>query len=176
MDVKVRGRKGIYRYRTVGLLTLLIPTLLAVTAYSGEWEEAGAAYHRGDYATAYRLFKPMAQQGMPEAQFILGLMYDNGRGVAQNYATAVKWYRKAAEQGFAKAQFNLGVSYEGGQGIPQNYILAYMWFSLASSALEGEGRDIAIKSRDSIASKMTLEQIAAAQLLAREWKPKKEGK
>ena len=75
--------------------------------------------------TAYRLFKPMAEQGMAEAQFILGLMYDNGRGVPQDYAMAVKWYRKAAEQGIAKAQFNLGISYEDGQGVPRNYILAY---------------------------------------------------
>jgi TPR repeat protein len=163
-----------YRYLTVGLLTLLISTSLAVTAYSGEWEEAVAAYGRGDYTTAYRLFKPMALQGIPEAQFILGLMYDNGRGVPQDYAMAVKWYRKAAEQGVAKAQFNLGVSYEDGQGVPRNYILAYMWFDLASSALGEEGRERAIKNRNSVASKMTLEQIAEAQLLAREWKPKKE--
>lgn len=157
-----------------GLLTVLISTSLAVTAYSGEWEEAVAAYGRGDYTTAFRLFKPMAQQGIPEAQFILGLMYDNGRGVPQDYAMAVKWYRKAAEQGIAKAQFNLGVSYEDGQGVPRNYILAYMWFDLASSALEGEGRERAINNRNRVASKMTLEQIAEAQLLAREWKPKKE--
>lgn len=174
MGGKLRESKETYRYLAFGLLTLLISTSLAVTAYSGEWEEAVAAYSRGDYTTAYRLFKPMAQQGMPEAQFILGLMYDNGRGVPQNYAMAVKWYQKAAEQGIAKAQFNLGVSYEDGQGVPRNYILAYMWFDLASSAFEGEGRERAIKHRNGVASKMTLEQVAEAQLLAREWKPKEE--
>jgi TPR repeat protein len=174
MGVMLHERKRAYRYLAFGLLTLLVSTSLAVTAYSGEWEDAVAAYSRGDYTTAYRLFKPMAQQGMPEAQFILGLMYDNGRGVPQDYAMAVKWYRKAAEQGIAKAQFNLGVSYEDGQGVPQNYILAYMLFDLASSALAREGRERAIKNRNSVASKMTLEQIAEAQLLAREWKPKKE--
>jgi len=174
MGDKLRERKGTYRYLAFGLLPLLVSTSLAVTAYSGEWEDAVAAYSRGDYTTAYRLFKPMAQQGMAEAQFILGLMYDNARGVPQDYAMAVKWYRKAAEQGIAKAQFNLGISYEDGQGVPRNYILAYKWFDLASSALEGEGRERAIKNRNSVASKMTLEQIAEGQLLAREWKPKKE--
>ncbi len=172
MGVRERERKGLYRYLTFGLLTLLFSTSLAVAVFGGQFEDAVAAYDRGDYATAIRLIKPLAEQGNAETRFILGLMYDNGRGVAQDHAMAVKWYRKAAEQGIAKAQFNLGVSYEDGQGVPQNYMLAYMWFDLASSALEGEGRERAIKNRNAVASKLTLEQIADAQLLAREWKPK----
>ena len=46
----------------------------------------------------------MVPQGDADAQFNLGFMYDNGRGVAQNDAEAVRWYRKAAEQGDAGAQ------------------------------------------------------------------------
>ena len=172
MGVRGQERKELYRYLTFGLLTLLVSTSLAVAVFGGAFEDAVAAYDRGDYATAIRWIKPLAEQGNAETQFILGLMYDNGRGVAQDHAMAVKWYRKAAEQGIAKAQFNLGVSYEDGQGVPQNYMLAYMWFDVASSALEGEGRERAIKNRNAVASKLTLEQIADAQLLAREWKPK----
>ena len=40
----------------------------------------------------------------------LGLMYSQGKGVAQDYATAASWYRKAAEQGYASAQYNLGAA------------------------------------------------------------------
>ena len=54
------------------------------------------------------------------AQYNLGVMYENGRGVPQNDAEAVKWYRKAAEQGLASAQNNLGVMYANGEGVPQN--------------------------------------------------------
>jgi hypothetical protein len=56
--------------------------------------------------------------------------------------------------------------------VPQDHVLAHMLFDLAVSRLEAEERDMAIKNRDIVASKMTPEQIAEAQKLAREWKPK----
>ncbi len=52
-----------------------------------------------------------AEQGDAMAQFNLGVMYNTGRGVAQDYKQAVAWFRKAAEQGDAMAQFNLGLMY-----------------------------------------------------------------
>ncbi|MGA6993756.1 MAG: hypothetical protein WBX50_07645, partial [Candidatus Deferrimicrobiaceae bacterium] len=93
MAVKVRGRKGKYLYLMVGLLTLLFSTSMAVTAFGGPFDDAVAAYERRDFKEAYRLFKPLAQQGIREAQFNLGIMYDNGLGVQQDYAEAEKWYR-----------------------------------------------------------------------------------
>ena len=60
-----------------------------------------------------------AEQGNADAQYNLGVMYDNGRGVPQDDKTAVKWYRLAAEQGDASAQSNLGVMYGTGQGVPR---------------------------------------------------------
>ena len=55
-----------------------------------------AASQREDYATAYRLWRPLADQGDASAQNNLSLMYNNGQGVPQDYAAAVSWYRKAA--------------------------------------------------------------------------------
>lgn len=81
-----------YRYLAAGLLTLLISTSLAVTAYSGQFEDAVAAYKRGDYATAYRLFKPMAEQGHAEAQYNLGGMYFRGQGVPRDFVLAHMWF------------------------------------------------------------------------------------
>ena len=46
------------------------------------------------------------------AQYNLGSMYYNGRGVLQDYEEAVFWYRLSAEQGDAYAQRNLGLMYE----------------------------------------------------------------
>jgi TPR repeat protein len=83
MGVKVLGRKGTYRYLTFGLLTLLISTSLAVKAFGGPFEDATAAIERGDYEEAYRLTKPLAEQGNAEAQFNLGILYANGQGVPQ---------------------------------------------------------------------------------------------
>ncbi len=85
----------------------------------------------------------------------------------------MKWYRKAAEQGNDSAQFNLGVMYTKGRGVPQDYVQAHMWYNLAAAGSPpGEDRDSAAKNRDIVAERMTPAQIAEAQRLAREWKPK----
>ena len=63
----------------------------------------------------------VAKQGNAKAQYNLGGMYYNGKGVRKDYAQAVQWYRKAAEQGNAKAQFNLGLMYYNGQGVSHDY-------------------------------------------------------
>ncbi len=168
-----------------------------------------AAYKKGDYATALREFRPLAERGDAKAQYALGVMYRNGKGVPQDDAEAARWYRKAAEQGNAKAQHNLGVIYSNGQGVPRNYAeavgwwrkaaeqgvaeaqynlglmyvngegvprdyaQAHMWYSLAASRLPpGEDRDKAVRNRDILVAEMTPAQIAEAEKLAREWKPK----
>ena len=80
-------------------------------------------------------FKKMlqaAEQGNVDAQFNLGVMYDNGRGVRQDYKQAVQWYRKAAEQGHADAQYNLGVAYKKGEGVRQDDAQAVQWYRKAA--------------------------------------------
>ena len=140
----------------------------------------GFMYNRGqgvlqNYAEAVEWYRDAADQGYARAQFNLGLMYHKGEGVPQDGAEAVMWYRKAAEQGFADAQLNLGLMYGKGRGVPQDYILAHKWSSLAASkypASEKERRDKAIRNRNTLATQMTPAQIAEAQKLAHEWKPK----
>tara|TARA_B110000914_G_C15067684_1_gene266982 strand:+ start:166 stop:492 length:327 start_codon:yes stop_codon:yes gene_type:complete len=74
--------------------------------------------------------KRLAEQGEADAQFDLGLMYDNGRGVPENNAEAVKWYRLSAEQGNEFAQLNLGLMYDSGDGVPENSLTSYVWMSV----------------------------------------------
>lgn len=102
------------------------------SAIAGPYEDAGAAYTRGDYATALRLMRPLADQGDARAQSNLGLMYAEGKGVPQDFAEAVRWYRKAADQGYARAQSNLGLKYDDGQGVPQDYAEAVKWYRKAA--------------------------------------------
>ena len=145
---------------------------LTAPAWAG-FDEGTAAYDRGDYATALREWRPLAKQGVADAQYNLGVMYGEGLGVPQDYAKAVGWWRKAAEQGHATAQYNLGVAYHNGEGVPQNYAQAHMWYNLAASGFSpGEDRDKVVKNRDHVAKRMTPAQISEAQKLAREWKPK----
>ncbi len=126
------------------------------------------AFQRGDYPTALRIFQQFADQGYADAQFNLGVMYVEGQGVTQDYAAALRWYRKAADQGYASAQTNLGVMYSKGRGVTQDYVQAHVWFNLAAA----RGQKLGKKNRDLLAKKMTPAQIAEAQRLAREWKPK----
>jgi TPR repeat protein len=133
-------------------------------AVAGPWEDGYAAYDRGDYATALHLSGPLAEKGDTSAQKSLGVMYAKGHGVPQNYAEASKWYRLAAAQGNEFAQHNLGGLYITGVGVPQ----AYMWYSLSAALGPQDARD----SRDKVALLMTPAQIAEAQKLTREWKPR----
>ncbi len=85
-----------------------------------------------------------------------------------DYATALKEWRSLAEQGDAAAQYNLGVMYREGQGVPQDDVQAHMWFNLSAA----HGMESARTLRDKLAEKMTPAQLADAQRLALEWKPK----
>ena len=116
-----------------------------------------------------------AEQGDADAQGQLGWMYYKGLGVPQDYQEAVRWFRAAAEQGEAKAQFNLGLMYYQGEGVLEDFVQAHMWANLAASQLKGDDRKNSAELRDQLAQLMTREQIAEAQRLSREWKPKGSG-
>ena len=96
-----------------------------------QFQQGFEASTRGDYQTAFKLWLPLAEQGDAAAQFNLGVMYGNGRGVKQDYFEAVKWYRQAEKQGDAKAQLNLGVMYINGDGVRQDDEQAKEWFGKA---------------------------------------------
>jgi TPR repeat protein len=117
-----------------------------------------------DFVEAMKWFRLSAAKGFARAQFRIGLMYDKGVGVLQDYAEAVKWYRLAAAQGEASAQVNLGAMYDTGQGVLQDYIKAHALFNLAAT----KGNATAAKNRDIVAKRMTPQQIADAQKLARD--------
>ena len=76
-------------------------------------------------------YRKAAEQGFAQAQYNLGVMYENGRGVRQDYIQAVQWYRKAAEQGIAQAQYNLGLMYAKGEGVRRDHKIAKEWFGKA---------------------------------------------
>ena len=112
-----------------------------------------------------------AEQGDASAQFNLGVMYVNGRGVPEDDVEAVRWFRLAAEQGDALAQLGLGVMYANGRGVPQDNVSAHMWLNLATAKSTGEERERRAKMRDTVAESMTREDLSEAQRRAREWAP-----
>ncbi len=137
---------------------------LAAPAWAGFWDGVGA-YNRGDYQTALREWTPVAEQGDGLAQNNLGILYDEGHGVAQDFARAAAWYRKAAEQGHDDAQNNLARLYENGLGVEQDLVRAHMWYNLAATRGNGAGLD----NMDGVAAKMAEAEIGEALSRAREW-------
>jgi uncharacterized protein len=157
-----------YRTFKATVAALMLAVSLAGSVAAGPFEDGAAAYKKGDHATALRLLGPLAEEGNVAAQFNLGVMYQLSNGVPQDNEVAVSWYRNAAEQGLAEAQYNLGVMYANGEGVPQDYAAAHMWFNLAAASRNRN----AVKARDIVAAQLTPAQVAEAQKLAREWKPK----
>jgi len=102
-------------------------------AMADPYEDAVAAYQRGDFATALRLWHPLAAQGNSNAAYVLGMMYDDGMGVAPDAQAAAQWYRQAAEQGNAWAQYALGAKYITGDGVALSYQEAAKWTALAAA-------------------------------------------
>ena len=151
------------------LLSLTFLFLFSGNSFGDEYQDGMDAYTRQDYKTAHKFWLPLAEQGSASAQFYLGLMYSNGRGVPQDYKEAIRLYRLSAEQGRAFAQYNLGVMYEKGQGVPQDYVLAHMWWNICGSS----GHKGCVKNKNLVENKMTPSQIEKAQEMTKNWKPKK---
>ena len=150
--------------KPVALVIAALFSLAFTPLVAQDFEKGVAAYNSGDYSTAAREFTPLANQGDEVAQYNLGLMYYNGKGVPQDYAEAARLYRLAADQGYAKAQNNLAVMYEMGHGLKQDNVMAHMWYNLASA----NGSDKSAEWRDERAGLMTSADVSKAQAMARE--------
>jgi TPR repeat protein len=176
-------------------------SLLAMScAWAGDYDDGIAAARRGDDALALIKHKIAASNGDARSQAILGMNYENGKGVVQDYVEAVRLYKLSAAQGYSIGQYFLGNAYAKGIGILQNdseavilfklaaaqnnvfaqlrladsylhgigvqqdHIRAHMWYNLIAA----RGDPDMVNKRNLIAAKMTSQQIAEAQKLARE--------
>jgi TPR repeat protein len=91
----------------IGGILLAAQSMGTVAAFAGPWEDGMAAYNRGDYMPAIRLFRPLAEQGNAKAQNVLGVMFRKGEGVAKSPARAHMWFSLAAKRGEAGARAEL---------------------------------------------------------------------
>jgi TPR repeat protein len=117
---------------------------------------------------AAQLLRERAANGDPDAQFTLGKNYERKK----DFAEAARWYRKSADQGNSYAEASLGIFYRAGKGVARDEVQAEMWFLVALDRAAAGDRDTLIEMRDSVAAHLTPQQLAEAQRLAREWKPK----
>lgn len=119
--------------RTLAAVLVLVPAALL----AGEFQDGVDAAARGDYETAIRHWRPLAEAGHVDAQFNMGLLYDNGAGVERNLFEAASWYRRAAEAGDRTAQAYLAEMYARGHGVERSFTEAVEWYRKAALQRDG---------------------------------------
>lgn len=122
-------------FRTLVSALFLAVCLLAPPADAGQLEDARDAYNKGEFAKALALLKPLAESGVAEAQYSIGVIYAFGEGVPLDYAEAMKWFLMAADQSEPMALLNIGTMYIQGYGVSRDVVEADKWFSKAILAL-----------------------------------------
>ena len=148
--------------RNICIISFLI---FSLSSYGqSELDTTREALEAGDYEVAYEKLLPLAEAGNPEAQYNLGVMYQEGLVVEQNYGKAVKWFRKAAEQGDVQAQYNLGGISHHGYGLQKDNVQAYAWAGIAAA----NGNTNAIQVHNYLEKHLTPNELEEARQLARE--------
>jgi TPR repeat protein len=115
---------------TLTLATVLSLAFTQVTAQ--DFNKGLEAYVTNDFATAFKEWKPLADQGDASAQGRLGIMYQKGHGVLKDAVEALYWLRLSSEQGDATGQYALGSMYFTGSGVPKERSEVLKWFRLSA--------------------------------------------
>ena len=117
-------------------------TRIDPTTIAGVQNNLGSLYlNQKNYVDALKWYRKAAEQGQRDAQYNLGIMYDQGWGVTKDEIEAVKWFMKAATQGHAGAQYNLGCAYRDGKGVRQNFVEANKWYLKAAEQGHAEAQN-----------------------------------
>ena len=118
---------------TRGWITLMLCLIYTGQLWADDYETGRSAYISGDYDRALQILQPLADSGDPEAQKIMGIMYDYGHGVAKDQQAALNWYLRAADQGNPDVQYHVGAKFFHGEGTAQDYAAAAKWWELAAN-------------------------------------------
>ena len=116
----------------VTLTTSLMLMAIARVAVAGPLEDGRAAFNRGDYATALRLWYSLADFGNAQAQNNIGIMYRDGLGVPRNYVEALRLFGFAIAKELPEAEYNLGDLY-GRPWAKQDLKASLFWMRQAAS-------------------------------------------
>jgi len=156
------------RKQGLGFLLLGAGTVFFAAACSDGGSASAKAVEKRDYHKAFPLCLHLAKQGDLGAQNDVGLMYEQGKGVAKDHMRALDWYRRSAEGGYSVAQNNLGSMYEKGQGARKDNVQAGKWYIIAAAQGNIEG----FKKLALLRDKVSQSQLEESQKLAQSWMQK----
>ncbi len=152
--------------KRLGFFLAALAMLAAPAAWAG-FDDGVAAYDRGDYAAAFHVWRPLAEQGDVSPQYRLGRLYEDGDGVPRHDVEALRWFDAAGEQGDKEALVSIGIFHADGRGVPRDTFKAYMWWEIA--ARHGSGLARALQT--TVERQLTQAEKDEARRLADEWRP-----
>jgi TPR repeat protein len=133
---------------------------------AGPFEQGLEALEAGNFAEAYCLWRPLAEQGDADAAYHLGWLYANGNGLKVDVQAAMQWWLQAADQGHADAMFALGMAYTTGEDIEQDEGEALRWYLAAADAGNEDARDMI---RTKVRNQSREVQARLATLIQKPW-------
>ncbi len=161
------------RFTIAALLIFALAS--AATPARADYRAGIAAYQAGRYEQALKEFQPLAERGVPGAEFMLGVMYFYGKGVVRDASVAAVWFYKAASKGDPNGQLAFGSLHIRGTGVRRDLVKAYMWLTLAAQSEVAGLQQQAILLRDDASHLMTPEEVEKAQQLAADFEPTSAG-
>ncbi|TAH33784.1 MAG: hypothetical protein EYC62_06175 [Alphaproteobacteria bacterium] len=140
---------------------------LGFMLYQGAGDSGDKTSVAQDYTQAAKYLKMAADQGVPMAQHLMGLLHLRGQGVAMNMYEALRWSSLAADNGIHESMYNAAMlSVRRPGATMQDYINAYKWFTI----LTAQGYPGAAENRMMITKYMPYNAIQYADALARNWR------
>ena len=133
--------------RAVAFLVLLLSSY-PIAAHAGPYEDGDAAFRARNYAAAFKLWQPLADDGHAEAQLGVATLYYSGLGVVMDYDLAFEWFSKAAAQGLPRANYMLGAMYRDGRGVREDHDKAIAYLRKAADRDRRRGASL-LRSRPS---------------------------
>jgi uncharacterized protein len=173
-DILISGLFLLRRSTPAALLLALLLNAMPLAARAG-FDDATAAFSVGKFDQALNEFRSLAEAGHSEAEFMLGVMYFQGRGVPQNRAIAAVWFHKSALKGHGGAQLALGSINIRGVGVYQNLHEAYKWLTLAAASASPDIKGKAVVLLQDAGRLMTPDEIDAAKSSVDNFEPFQSG-
>ena len=152
------------------IFALLLMLCLGSAAHADEAEELQAgidAYRAKNFQATIEKVLPLAIKGNAEAQYIISIMYADGKGFPKNQCASVIWVEKAARQGHAYAAVAMAYAYSGIGGIKRNDELAYRWMAYGNK----QGHPDVLEDMDFLARYITAEKRAEIDEDIKTWDP-----
>ena len=124
--------RNVYKFGRAFAVLLACLGAAIGSSHANGLDAAVADLNAGRYAEARARFLEMAKQGDSEAQLLLGIIYNEARGIPRDIHMARHWFQRAAQQGDSDAQFLLGISYIDRHTDKQDSERARYWIKRAA--------------------------------------------